>query len=720
MTHRFASPRQPVCLHSVMLWAAALICGLRTPAAGTAAQAAALRALTGCRTRVVWVQDIGDGRDVFCQGNRLLLMGIDSDDGKGERPIIGTPGSVAKPLITPRGDRVAFTDRRRGKVCIIGFDGAGRRDIADGALADVWQDPETGLEWVLVGQAPRQQRGDGVFGRIVRIGIDRPWDRQTVWTNAPGQLDNFQVSADGTHASGLFPWPHCGVADLRKRTWRKLGSGCWPSLAPDNSYLFWVFDGPHRNVYMHANGNARQWKVSINSAPGIGGFEVYHPRWSNHPRFMAMTGPYKVGKGGNKIGGGGAEVEVYLGRFNPGRTRVEQWVRVSHNRRADFYPDAWVEPVAGKTRAANSAPAGAASAGPPAATRGRGAAPPWPGSAAGLVFAWENNNATNLIVPPRGGAQRSCRVTAVGSAYFGRFYDMVLAHGACVAEGVDRELLEACRQTNELTVEAALTPANVTQGGPARIVTFSNDPGSRNFTLGQERGKLIFRLRTPRTGTNGTNPQTTFGRLRPGRMTHVVVTYRPGLLRAYQDGKKVVETKAVQGDFRNWTAQHLLFGDEWTRDRDWAGRLEGICVFNRFLSDKEARARYELHRARVAGRRPIARLKVRCRLLEVTPVPDPRTLQQYSRGLVVYCYEIRKVLEGREPGRKVLVAHWGVLDRRVVKTIRQRKPGQEVVLTVERFADHPELESERRFNDCEDLDLPLYYDVSTPGPNGAR
>ncbi|NOY82127.1 MAG: LamG domain-containing protein, partial [Kiritimatiellaeota bacterium] len=343
------------------------------------------------------------------------------------------------------------------------------------------------------------------------------------------------------------------------------------------------------------------------------------------------------------------------------------------------------------------------------------------GRVGGLVFAWENNNATNLIAPsPRGGAGRSCRVTAVGSAYFGRFYDMVLAHGACMADGADRELLAACRKTNELTVEAALTPANVTQGGPARIVTFSRDPGSRNFTLGQEHDKLIFRLRTPRTGGNGTNPQTVFGKLRAGSMTHVVVTYRPGLLRAYLDGKKVVESKAVQGDFRNWTAQHLLFGDEWTRDRDWAGRLEGICVFNRFLSDTEARARYELHRARVAERKPVARLTARCRLLEVTPVPDPRTLQQYSRGLVVYCYEVRKVLEGRAPGRKLLVAHWGVLDRRVVETIRQRKPGEDVTLSVERFADHPELESERRFNDCEELDLPLYYDVSTPGMTGAR
>ncbi|NOY82155.1 MAG: hypothetical protein GXP31_14250, partial [Kiritimatiellaeota bacterium] len=376
---------------------ATLTCGVRTSAATTAAQATGLRALTGAHTRVVWVQDIGDGRDVFCRGNRLLLMGIDSDDGKGERPIIGTPGSVAKPLITPRGDRVVFTDRKRRKVCIVGFDGTGGADIADGELADVWQDPDTGLEWVLVGQDSRRLRGSTVFGRIVRIAVDRPWAKQVVWRNGPGQLDNFQVSADGTHASGLFPWPHCGVADLGRHTWRKLGSGCWPSLAPDNSYLFWVFDGPHRNVYIHTNGDTRHWKVSINSAPGIGGFEVYHPRWSNHPRFMTMTGPYKVGKGGNKIGGGGTGVEVYLGRFNAGYTRIEAWVQVSRNRRADFYPDAWIAPAGAKARGSNSARAKSAAAAASSAVRGRVARAPWPGRVGGLVFAWENNNATNLI-----------------------------------------------------------------------------------------------------------------------------------------------------------------------------------------------------------------------------------------------------------------------------------------------------------------------------------
>jgi len=427
--------------------------------------------------------------------------------------------------------------------------------------------------------------------------------------------------------------------------------------------------------------------------------------------FMVMTGPYKVGKGGNKIGGGGGGVEIYLGRFDSKHTRIEKWVQVTHNRRGDFYPDAWIKPAAAGRRAGKTAPAKPL---PKRRADAMAAAPAWPGPLPGLVFSWENNNATNQVAAQKGGPDRNCRVVARGAAHFGRFYDMLLAHGACLAQKVDRDLLQACRRTNQLTVEVAVTPANLTQGGPARIVTFSNDPSNRNFTLGQEHDKLIFRLRTPRTGTNGTSPEITLGKVTAGHMVHVVVTYRPGSLRAYFEGRKVLDTKAVQGDFRNWTAQHLLFGDEWSGERDWAGRIEGICILNRALSDAEARVRYRLHRVRVAGRKPVPRLVIRGQMLEVTPVPDPRSLQEYSRGLIVDCYKVRKTIEGKVPGRKVPVAHWGVLDRRVVNGIQQRKPGREYTLVLEPFADHPELESERRFNDCDELDLPLFYDTATP------
>ena len=96
---------------------------------------------------------------------------------------------------------------------------------------------------------------------------------------------------------------------------------------------------------------------------------VYHPRWSNHPRFLAVTGPYRVGGGGNRIRGGGQGVEIYLGRFSPDHRRVEAWVQITANDSADFYPDVWIDPAADVPASAPSEPGGSArrlEASPPA------------------------------------------------------------------------------------------------------------------------------------------------------------------------------------------------------------------------------------------------------------------------------------------------------------------------------------------------------------------
>jgi hypothetical protein len=61
----------------------------------------------------------------------------------------------------------------------------------------------------------------------------------------------------------------------------------------------------------------------------------------------------------------------------------------------------------------------------------------------------------------------------------------------------------AVKKSNAITIEAWIKPANTTQDGPARIVTVSRDPGSRNFTLGQKGGAYEVRFRTTSTSPNG-------------------------------------------------------------------------------------------------------------------------------------------------------------------------------------------------------------------------
>jgi glycopeptide antibiotics resistance protein len=87
---------------------------------------------------------------------------------------------------------------------------------------------------------------------------------------------------------------------------------------------------------------------------------------------------------------------------------------------------------------------------------------------------------------------------------------------------------------NSLTIEAWIAPANITQGGPARILSLSRDPSFRNFTLGQEGKNIHFRLRTPISGLNGTKVHLqTKDDFLTMEIQHLVATYRNGVEKLY-------------------------------------------------------------------------------------------------------------------------------------------------------------------------------------------
>jgi SGNH hydrolase-like domain, acetyltransferase AlgX len=304
-----------------------------------------LRALTGTHTRMVWMQAVDlTSTDTHGRGNGFRLMGLDTDDGRGVREILPGPLSARKPLLTPDGQRVVFTDVPRGQVGVVDWDGTNRRYVADGLATDVRTDPATGRTWVYAITGSSMQAA--FAGKpLIRFDLSRPEVRETVWEQTEVSLDNFQVSDDGRHAAGLFPWPKAGIADLHQGTWTPIGKGCWTSLAPDQSGVTWIFDGAHRNLIFADPAAHATWTVPINRAPGVGGFEVYHPRWGNHRQFFSMSGPYKAGEGDNRIGAAGREVEIYAGRLSADLRRVERWVKVTTDGQPDFFPDLWIDPA---------------------------------------------------------------------------------------------------------------------------------------------------------------------------------------------------------------------------------------------------------------------------------------------------------------------------------------------------------------------------------------
>lgn len=326
--------------------------------------AVALRRQCGVHARMVWCRQVaGDNRDVGCAGSGLLLMGLDSDERNGERAILRKAGNYHKPLLTPRGDRVVFSDLTAGKIRVVNWNGAALMDLADGRAAGLWRDPADGSEWVYA-LPPLREPDEDEGLPLFRFRLDNPAVLEKVWDKTPMVSDNIQLSRDGRCMGGLFPWPRAGLANLAAGTFEEKGRGCWASLAPDDSRLLWVFDGAHRNLVFHPADGRRKWALCLSDAPGVDGWEAYHPRWSNQIRFFCMTGPYKGGVGANRIRAGGADVEVYAGRFAADLRSVEVWLRVTDNQSPDFFPDLWLDPaggVAGARLFSDAGPPGASS-----------------------------------------------------------------------------------------------------------------------------------------------------------------------------------------------------------------------------------------------------------------------------------------------------------------------------------------------------------------------
>jgi len=212
----------------------------------------------------------------------------------------------------------------------------------------------------------------------------------------------------------------------------------------------------------------------------------------------------------------------------------------------------------------------------------------WPGDRAGVVFAWDRTFGARVLGPNE--KPSTWTFAARGSARATKNGAIDLTGGAAIIEGADEMLLSAFKDESQFSLETVITAANDTQRGPARIVSFSTDAYSRNFTFGQERSWLIFRLRASRAGTK----EVKLCQIEAGRRYHVIVSYREGQLIGYLNGKAVNRSSAVQGDFSNWTPHHLLLGDEWNGGRNWDGTIERMAICTRSIGPNEAKQRFEL------------------------------------------------------------------------------------------------------------------------------
>ena len=336
----------------------------------------------------------------------------------------------------------------------------------------------------------------------------------------------------------------------------------------------------------------------------------------------------------------------------------------------------------------------------------------WPVNPEGLVLAWEDGQGLRELRSSGETRGQTLNLTPRNRARFTAHQTMVLDGGSFLAPEADAPLLDAFQKSGEMTLEAVIQARASHQTGPARILTFSQGTGTRNFTLGQERDQFVIRLRTDNTGRNAHERQIELGPVDTERPVHLTVTYRPGELIAYVDGRKSVHSTAHQGDFSSWEPYGFHMGAESDGGRDWAGTLEGIAIYNRCLDAGEVRANAEQAALRLAGRAPVPGVEVEARLLAATPVPKLSEIEPYREIMVAHEYELIRSVHGIAPPRRFRVYHWGLLDGQA-QALPATEPGQTATLHLESFEAHAHLRDIYPADALNpDFDIPVYLDIA--------
>ncbi len=682
-----------------------LICILFVSACNTPASSDAdpLEQFSGSHTRVVWIQEQGNGADSFGFGDNFRLMGYDSRDGKKERALLKETQNFYKPIITPDGKKVVVSSRSRHEIYLVDFKKGKKKLLGKGVAIDVWQDPATGKIWVYAVAGDSPENKYFTTHPLIRFPIKKPKKRELVWNKTHLSWSNFDLSRDGKFAGGLFPWPHAGILLFEQDTWKKYGKGCWTALSPDNSAILWIFDGLHRNLNFINPFTAESWTTNINSAAGIGGFEVYHPRWSNHVRYFSMTGPYVEGEGGNKIRGGGHKVEIHMGRFSPDLKSVESWFRVTHNDRADFYPDVWIAD-------GNESNFSTAQAQPALPVAENDYDLEWPGNKEQLVFLWQDVLAENKLGDDSLLGFSQFRVNPRHHARFNRFLEMDFNRSGLVAFLPEEKAASVLQKKNGMGLEFLYTPVATGKQDNGYILRLQ-DKGEKDFFRISQKGTGLQVEILVENKIIGSLAIVDI--LHAQRPEHLFVALQGNKLALYANGRLRDKVSLPQHPLSSIKKLNLFFGNPQETATGINGALSHVALSAGVSTDADITRKAHMVTGDIEARQEVETLQFAGELTEVSAIPAPDSLGAYSRALVVNRYRLVKVLQGVYSEKEILVAQWAVLDRTILPETKEFTAGKNLELKVEKFDQHPELEGERLMMDMFDPDLELYYQVSS-------
>lgn len=210
-----------------------------------------------------------------------------------------------------------------------------------------------------------------------------------------------------------------------------------------------------------------------------------------------------------------------------------------------------------------------------------------------LIAKWEFKTASGNVAFDTSGIEPALNLTLSGGYEWVGGNGIQLTNGKAQGSTTDsKKIHDLIVSTGEFAIEAWVAPANVTQEGPARIVSYSGGRDRRNFTLGQSLYNYDMLLRHGNTDTNGMPALSTRDADEDlqAALQHVVVNYDGvGGRQIYVNGEFTDDEDDVEAaGLSDWDDSFaFVLGNEVSGDVPWAGTIRMAAMHNRVLTAEQ-------------------------------------------------------------------------------------------------------------------------------------
>lgn len=217
-----------------------------------------------------------------------------------------------------------------------------------------------------------------------------------------------------------------------------------------------------------------------------------------------------------------------------------------------------------------------------------------------LIAKWEFKTGSGATAFDTSGVEPAINLNISGGVSWLAGWGLQFTNGkAQGSTSSSKKLHDLVSATGEYAIEAWLVPANVTQEGPARIISYSGGATARNFTLGQTLYNYDYLLRTSNTDSNGEPALSTADADEDlqASLQHVVVNY-DGVngRQVFVNGQSTGDVDSIEGgNLADWNDTYaFVLGNEVSGDIPWAGAIRMVAIHNRVLSPEQIAQNFDV------------------------------------------------------------------------------------------------------------------------------